>query len=78
MVTTTHGFLPRADFDRLIGVLGRDGRHVIGPTVADGAIVHDEIRSTAELPVGTTARAAPGVYRLQPTGRERVEVRARG
>jgi NAD(P)H-flavin reductase/formate hydrogenlyase subunit 6/NADH:ubiquinone oxidoreductase subunit I len=72
MVTTTPGFLPRADLDRLIGVLGRDGRHVIGPTVAEGAIVHDEIRSAAELPVGTTASAAPGVYRLEPTGRERV------
>ena len=57
-------FLPRADLDRLIDALADDGRTVIGPTVADGAIVLDEVRSVADLPVGWAAESKPGGYRL--------------
>ena len=66
------GFLPRADLDRLLDLLRADGRRVIGPTVVDGAIVYDEIRSSADLPGGWTDRQAPGRYRLETTGQDRL------
>ena len=72
MVTATARFLPRADLDRLFTALTADGRRVVGPTVVDGSIVHDELASVAELPKGWTAETAPGAYRLQPTGRDRL------
>lgn len=61
-------FLARADLDRLIEALRADGRQVIAPTVADGAIVLDEIASSAELPVGWGARSEPGRYQLEQRG----------
>ncbi len=66
------GFLPRADLDRLLDLLRADGRQVIGPTVSDGAIVYDEIRTAADLPVGRTDHQAPGEYRLRETGNDRL------
>ncbi len=58
------GFLPRAEFQHLIDLLGEDGRTVIGPTVADGAIVYGEVRAVSDLPVGMGAEQSPGRYRL--------------
>ena len=50
-------FLRRDDIDRLITLLREDGRTVIGPTVSDGAIVYDEIRSARDLRrAGATSR----------------------
>ncbi len=63
-------FLPRIELDRLFALLRADGRRVVGPTVVDGAIVHDELTSSRELPVGWTADTAPGSYRLRTTGRD--------
>jgi len=37
----------------------------VGPTVRDGAIIYDEIRATADLPVGWTDEQEAGVYRLK-------------
>lgn len=54
--------------DALINQLREDGRLIIGPTVRDSAIVHDEIRSVTELPKGWTEEQEPGSYRLVPTG----------
>ena len=64
-------FLPRAGLDALIGALAADGRTVIGPSVADGAIVLDEIASAADLPLGWAAEAKPGGYRLIRNDRAR-------
>jgi NAD(P)H-flavin reductase len=66
MVTTATRttFLPRADLDRLIQSLIADGRTVIGPTVADGAITYAEIGSAADLPIGWRDEQAPGHYRI--------------
>jgi NAD(P)H-flavin reductase/formate hydrogenlyase subunit 6/NADH:ubiquinone oxidoreductase subunit I len=61
----TPGFLPRAELDRLLAVLRADGRRVIGPTIADGAVVYDGIDGAAELPAGWQADQAPGSYRLR-------------
>ncbi len=66
------GFLARADLDRLIDALGIDGRRVIGPTVADGAVVYDDISSGADLPAGWRADQAPGHYRLEHRGGDRL------
>ena len=65
MVTPTSYFLPRADFEGLFEALTADGRHVVGPTVAEEAVVYDEIDSAAELPYGLTAETAPGKYRTR-------------
>ena len=58
-------FLLRANLQVLIDELRADGRRVIGPTVADGAIVLDEITTVAELPEGWGDRQEAGQYRLE-------------
>jgi NAD(P)H-flavin reductase/formate hydrogenlyase subunit 6/NADH:ubiquinone oxidoreductase subunit I len=57
-------WLPRIDLERLVDLLREDGRIVVGPTVRDGAVVYDEIFSTADLPAGVRDEQAPGRYRL--------------
>ena len=66
------GFLPREGLGRLLQLLRADGRQVIGPTIVDGAIVYDEIQDLADLPAGWTDDQAPGRYRLEPTGTDRL------
>jgi NAD(P)H-flavin reductase/NAD-dependent dihydropyrimidine dehydrogenase PreA subunit len=69
MVTPDTRFLPRAEIDRLFGALAADGRRVVGPTIADGAVVYDELDGSEDLPYGWTARTSPGSYRLnEPEG----------
>jgi NAD(P)H-flavin reductase/ferredoxin len=65
-VVTAPGFLPAAELDRLLTALRSDGRRLIGPRVADGAIVYDEIEAATDLPRGWLAESEPGHYRLQP------------
>ncbi len=65
-------FLARANLQVLIDLLREDGRTVIGPTVLDGAVTLDEIRSTDDLPVGRRDTQAPGRYRLSRDGSDRV------
>jgi hypothetical protein len=48
----------------LLDGLARQGYTVVGPTVADGAIVYDELDSVDDLPRGWTDEQAPGRYRL--------------
>ncbi len=57
--------LARPALDGLLAALDRRGYTVVGPTVADGAIVYDELRSTADLPVGWTDEQDGGHYRLR-------------
>lgn len=57
-------YLPRTDLERLFAALSADGRRIVGPTVVDGAVVYDELRSPKELPFGWRAETAPGHYRL--------------
>ncbi len=56
--------VPASELDRLIQVLRRQGRTVIGPTLGDGAIVNDIVESADELPWGWTDEQAPGRYRV--------------
>jgi NAD(P)H-flavin reductase/Fe-S-cluster-containing hydrogenase component 2 len=65
-------FLARHELQSLIDLLAEDGRRVIGPTVADGAVVYDEVRTLADLPLGLRDEQAPGSYRLVETGSDRV------
>ena len=51
--------------DRLHAVLRDHGYQVIGPTVADGAIVLRELESAGEFPFGWGVELAPGGYRLR-------------
>jgi sulfhydrogenase subunit beta (sulfur reductase) len=60
--------LERHALDRLFEALERRGYTVIGPTVRDQAIVYDELRSSAELPIGWTDEQDGGHYRLVPRG----------
>ncbi|MGE5193997.1 MAG: 4Fe-4S dicluster domain-containing protein [Deltaproteobacteria bacterium] len=66
--TTTQRFLDRSGLDALIGVLHGDGYLVIGPTLAQEAIVYDEVRSIGDLPKGWTDVQEPGKYRLERRG----------
>jgi ferredoxin len=56
--------LERDRFDDLFQALSGRGYRLIGPTVGDGAIVYDEIRTTADLPIGWTDDQEGGTYRL--------------
>ncbi len=49
----------------LLGALLARGFRVLGPTVRDGAIVYDELDSTAALPIGWTDRQEAGTYRIE-------------
>ncbi len=50
----------------LIDALRGQGRHVIAPTIADGAIVYDEVDAVADLPRGMGDEQQPGSYQLRP------------
>ena len=54
--------------DELIEVLRARGMRTLGPTVRDGAILHAELASSADLPAGWHDEQGPGVYRLRFEG----------
>ncbi|MGM0577662.1 MAG: 4Fe-4S dicluster domain-containing protein [Myxococcota bacterium] len=57
--------LAREGLDALIRALADDGYRVIGPTVREAAIVHDDLASTGDLPEGWTDEQEAGTYRLR-------------
>jgi sulfhydrogenase subunit beta (sulfur reductase) len=57
--------LQSKDFQQLLDCLIKRGYQVVGPTVRDGAIVYDELRIAADLPVGWTDEQNGGTYRLK-------------
>lgn len=63
--TAAQRFLAKAHLQSLFDVLIASGFRVIGPTIAQDAIVYDELRSVADLPQGWTDRQEPGKYRLE-------------
>ena len=52
------------DITTLIETLARRGYTVVGPTVRDGAVVFDTLRSAEDLPRGRRDVQAPGSYAL--------------
>ncbi len=57
--------LQAPNFEHLFAALQARGYEVIGPTVRDGAIVYDTLRSPNELPGGWTDEQEAGRYRLR-------------
>jgi hypothetical protein len=57
--------LDSADLGKLFDALVERGFRVIGPTVREGAIVYDDLRSPGDLPVGWTDEQEAGTYRLK-------------
>jgi sulfhydrogenase subunit beta (sulfur reductase) len=60
-----HVVIVKPALQHLFDALREAGYTVIGPTVADGAIVYDEIAQVADLPIGWTDEQGPGSYRLR-------------
>src|SRR5688500_17516880 len=65
MSTSAHEVIEREAFDQLFDALADRGYTIVGPTVRDGAIVYDELRSSADLPIGWTDEQDGGHYRLR-------------
>ena len=57
--------IDRNSLELLFEVLKHRGFSLVGPTVRDGAIIYDELTSTADLPVGWTDEQEGGTYRLK-------------
>ncbi|MBI3988305.1 MAG: sulfite reductase subunit A, partial [candidate division NC10 bacterium] len=55
----------RQHLQQLLDVLRKRGYRLVGPTVQGGAIVYDELNSTADLPVGWMDEQDGGTYRLK-------------
>jgi sulfhydrogenase subunit beta (sulfur reductase) len=56
--------LDRSHLDLLLEALAARGYRVVGPTLRDGAIVYDDLASSADLPVGWKDEQDGGKYRL--------------
>ena len=59
-----HVVIDKAGLDALVAALRSDGYRVLGPTIRDGAVVHDDIASVDDLPAGWTEEQDGGTYRL--------------
>lgn len=60
--------LQASQLDLLFAALKQRGFEIVGPRLRDGAIVYDELRGMADLPIGWSDRQAPGQYRLEQRG----------
>jgi sulfhydrogenase subunit beta (sulfur reductase) len=65
-------FLARADLGLLMDALKADGRRLLGPRIANGSVVLDDVAAPTDLPVGWRSDQAPGSYRLRDDGSRRV------
>lgn len=54
-----------AQLGKLIATLVSDGFEVVGPTVRDGAVTYEPVRSVSDLPAGWTDEQEPARYRLK-------------
>ncbi|HLE55874.1 MAG TPA: 4Fe-4S dicluster domain-containing protein [Rhodothermia bacterium] len=64
--------LRRKDLNDLIEAMASSGYRVIGPTIRDGAVVLDDVKSDADLPIGWGDEQSGGAYRLKKRGDDRV------
>jgi len=65
LVESARAVVTRHGLQTLIDALAGRGYEVLGPTLCDGAIVYDAIRSLQDLPAGWTERQGAGRYRLE-------------
>ena len=64
--STEERFIAKSELSALFAALSQRGYAIIGPTVAQGAIVYDELTDPGQLPQGWTDEQGPGSYRLKP------------
>jgi sulfhydrogenase subunit beta (sulfur reductase) len=64
LTTGDSAILSAEAFQTLLDALHRHDYQTIGPTVAENAIIYDEISRAEQLPVGWADAQAPGSYRL--------------
>ena len=57
--------IDKPDLARIIDRLWQEGYTVVGPTIAQGAIIFDEVRGLEQLPIGWTDEQEGGTYRLK-------------
>jgi sulfhydrogenase subunit beta (sulfur reductase) len=62
--------IEKPSLGRIIDRLWEESYTVVGPTIAQGAIVFDELRSLGQLPIGWTDEQEGGTYRLKRRGDE--------
>jgi sulfhydrogenase subunit beta (sulfur reductase) len=62
---SSHSVLRRDQLDLLLDAIRRRGFRLVGPVLRDGAIVYDDISSTADLPAGWTDEQEAGTYRVR-------------
>lgn len=67
-MSTERSVIDLAGLDALFDALHAEGRVIVGPTVRDGAVVYEPLRSPTELPRGVVDDQAPGRYRLEASG----------
>ena len=72
MADDNHKVLPAAHLQRVFDALSSRGYRLVGPTVRDGSVVWETIRSVADLPVGWRDQQEPACYRLEQTGTQEV------
>jgi formate hydrogenlyase subunit 6/NADH:ubiquinone oxidoreductase subunit I len=60
--------IEKPDLGKVIDRLWHEEYTVVGPTIADGAIVFDEVRTLEQLPIGWTDEQEGGTYRLKRRG----------
>ncbi|HEV2375314.1 MAG TPA: 4Fe-4S dicluster domain-containing protein [Streptosporangiaceae bacterium] len=58
----------RPGLDELLAALRAEGFRLVGPVMRDGAIVYDDITSSADLPEGWTDEQDGGTYRVRRRG----------
>ncbi|MBI5041859.1 MAG: 4Fe-4S dicluster domain-containing protein [Gammaproteobacteria bacterium] len=68
---TTHGYLAREYFGRLLEALRNSGYRCVGPQVLDGAIQYRDLPNAQALPSGWRDSQAPGRYRLEHSNNPR-------
>ena len=57
--------IERADFQSLLDVLAEKGYRLVGPTLRDGAVAYDEIKTVSDFPIGYSDEQEKGTYRLR-------------